>query len=905
MQKLYFLLALTAASFLLPAQTVGPLTTTNWNQGCYYNDSCPAISGGPCGKAYTGCGATALAMTMKYYNYPTSGRGSYTYTPPGFAAQTANFAGTTYNWAAMPNSLSANNTNVAQIMYHSGVALDMGYGSSGSYCSFDASNVLKQIFKYSLSTRSVMKAMYTNTQWENLIKAEIDAGRVVYLNGGSHFYLCDGYQTSPTLKFHINFGWGGSYNGYYDIHNVIAASTNFTPGNIIVGIKPMANLEASPDTVTITNGAQNAYYIINSLTNWTASSNQTWFTPLLLSGTPNYYSTTGAATLNNSYSPRYATVTITDGTLTANVVIKQNGIAPMLYTSPSLLTYSSSGSMQTASISCDSNWVATTADTWISVSPLSGSGNATLNITLTANPSSSSRTGTVIVTRGNLSSTINVLQAGNGSFWCTPSMTTPNTIGVTNVTLNTINRNSGIDEGYINTGLSTTLKIDTGYTFTTTISGFVAPAVWIDWNIDGDFNDPGEAIVAPASSWYPSNSGIKSQVFTVPATATEGTTRMRVYIKKFGTGPVSSPCNLTDAGGDIEDYTIVVISHKHLTLTPTALVYTNTGNTQNVSVDTDSNWVATTAQTWISVSPNAGSGNGTSGITTTANTITVARTGLVTYTRGSYTKFVSVSQDAADTILSAAPLTINLISTGGVQSFDVTSNVSYSLSTAATWFTVSNSTGTGDFTFSIIVSGNSLLTTRTDSVVIVSGTKRAVVIITQDAASAALTASPDTLFYGSNGGNQSATINTAAGWTASTGDAWVIITPNSGSGNGSINVEADTNATGSQRFGYISITNGITTVSVVVKQDANITTQINASMAESEISVYPNPVSETIFIAVKEKIDFAEVTDLQGKILRKEYLQNNSVSVKELESGIYFLRIYAGDKVLVKKFVKD
>ena len=76
--------------------------------------------------------------------------------------------------------------------------------------------------------------------------------------------------------------------------------------------------------------------------------------------------------------------------------------------------------------------------------------------------------------------------------------------------------------------------------------------VWIDWNQDGDFNDPGELVFAPSgSSFFP-----RFGTINVPASALNGTTRMRVAMRY---GAVPTPCG-TFNFGEVEDYTITVNS---------------------------------------------------------------------------------------------------------------------------------------------------------------------------------------------------------------------------------------------------------------------------------------------------------------------------------------------------------
>ena len=73
--------------------------------------------------------------------------------------------------------------------------------------------------------------------------------------------------------------------------------------------------------------------------------------------------------------------------------------------------------------------------------------------------------------------------------------------------------------------------------------------VWIDWNQDGDFNDSGEQVFAGKSSSAMSGS------VTVPSSAADGVTRMRVSMRY--SNYLSTPCTNVDYG-EVEDYNIDV-----------------------------------------------------------------------------------------------------------------------------------------------------------------------------------------------------------------------------------------------------------------------------------------------------------------------------------------------------------
>lgn len=209
---------------------VGPLVTTKWDQNYPYNYYCPEVSGGPGGHAYTGCVATAMAQLMKFWNYPATGSGSYTYTHPTYGEQTANFGATTYDWANMPNSLSSNSSQtsidaVAVLMFHSGVSVNMNYGAQGSgAASPSVPDAMVDYFRYAPSATYVSRDAFDDDQWIAFLKNELNEHRPLFYSGNNtssgHAFVCDGYQSDN--YFHFNWGWSGSdghgtNNGYWAI----------------------------------------------------------------------------------------------------------------------------------------------------------------------------------------------------------------------------------------------------------------------------------------------------------------------------------------------------------------------------------------------------------------------------------------------------------------------------------------------------------------------------------------------------------------------------------------------------------------------------------------------------------------------------------------------------------------
>ncbi|GAA4367174.1 hypothetical protein GCM10023185_38820 [Hymenobacter saemangeumensis] len=125
------------------------------------------------------------------------------------------------------------------------------------------------------------------------------------------------------------------------------------------------------------------------------------------------------------------------------------------------------------------------------------------------------------------------------------------------VQLGSINRSSGADAGYYNgTALSTGLTAGTTNTiyFSAGFSGTAYTEyfkVYIDYNKDGDFIDAGELVVSAAGS---TSASTRSASFTVPTTARNGSTRMRVVMSD---NSATTSCN-SYSYGETEDYTVSI-----------------------------------------------------------------------------------------------------------------------------------------------------------------------------------------------------------------------------------------------------------------------------------------------------------------------------------------------------------
>lgn len=224
---------------------VGPLLATKWHQGTPFNNMIPN------GRS-AGCGAIAVAQVMRYYLYPQS------FTLNGY----------TFNWNNIPVFPQSNSDQDALVRLV-GLFIDTHYNSYGSWATpGDMEDGIRSL-GYSVS-RGDHDYGATESQLINYQKPVIMGGNannvplpgsLAYI-GNSHYWVCDGakqrvenelnfyteWQPNGTgdfipgwysmrtpgveggvwyLHFHMNWGWGGTNDGWFGFNNVDSGNGNF------------------------------------------------------------------------------------------------------------------------------------------------------------------------------------------------------------------------------------------------------------------------------------------------------------------------------------------------------------------------------------------------------------------------------------------------------------------------------------------------------------------------------------------------------------------------------------------------------------------------------------------------------------------------------------------------------
>ena len=198
----------------LVKRKVEPLLTCKWSQFYPFNKYTPVISGQT---TPTGCVATATAQMMFYHKWPKN-------RPKDYIASTGDEArrSATYWWGDMKNTVAETTSDrsaqaVGVLMHDIGKAVNMTYYYQGSNSNLQyACNALRHVFDYTV--KFLDKDFLPANQFHSKVMQELSERYPILVVGGNHAFVFDGYDERGFI--HINWGWAGENDGYFDINTV-------------------------------------------------------------------------------------------------------------------------------------------------------------------------------------------------------------------------------------------------------------------------------------------------------------------------------------------------------------------------------------------------------------------------------------------------------------------------------------------------------------------------------------------------------------------------------------------------------------------------------------------------------------------------------------------------------------
>jgi len=215
-----------------------------------------------------------MAQLMRFWQYPTTGVGTGSYTIYiDNAATTRNLrggdgSGGAYNWGSMPlvpgsTPTTAQRQALGALSADAGVSVNMNYTSSGSGAdTCQASTAFVNTFGYSNARNAYSGSGSTSipaTNRNNMINPNLDAGYPTLLgirgSVGGHAVVCDGYGYNlSTLYHHLNLGWSGSDNAWYNLPTVDASYTFDVQYKIVYNVYTTGSGEIISGRVTDSDG---------------------------------------------------------------------------------------------------------------------------------------------------------------------------------------------------------------------------------------------------------------------------------------------------------------------------------------------------------------------------------------------------------------------------------------------------------------------------------------------------------------------------------------------------------------------------------------------------------------------------------------------------------------------------
>jgi hypothetical protein len=451
----------------------------------------------------------------------------------------------------------------------SGAYVIQSDAGTGNPC---AQQAYAKYFGYNASTlQGLTESSYTTSAWTTLINNELAAGRIIQYAGqdpgvGGHTWLLDGINTSGL--YHMNFGWGGADNGYFTLADIDPSPYKFTSDDeALIGIEPGTTTTTCGTPTGATTGgitssgatfswssvsgasSYTVQYQVVGATSWTTAT--TTSTSLAVTGlaSATNYQWEVATTCSGGASSYTAAVgfTTSSGTVSCGT---PTGAATSSITSSgatfgwSAVSGASSYTVQYQVVGASSWTSVTTTGTSVTLSTLAASTNYQWQVATTCSGGASSYTAAVAFETS----------AGTTNTYCASSASTTTYEYIGKVALGTISNTNTNTAGYVDyTSLSTNLTAGSTYTIklTPTFPSGTSYAeywtVYIDYNQNGVFTDAGEAVAKGEAK------AAKSLSFTVPTTAVNGPTRMRIQMQ-YGAYETNSCASFTY--GSVQDYTV-------------------------------------------------------------------------------------------------------------------------------------------------------------------------------------------------------------------------------------------------------------------------------------------------------------------------------------------------------------
>ena len=358
--------------------------------------------------------------------------------------------------------------------------------------------------------------------------------------------------------------------------------------SVTQAVDPTRTITVSPTSWTAPGKGGSATVKVSSAAAWTSASSL----PLGVSMSPSSggagdTEVTFTATSNNTSVDRYGSVVLKAGVQQVVVTVTQPFVPTVSVSPGAAWSPASTGGTLVVKVTSNSTWKLA-LPTWITASPATGAGDATVTLTAVANPTTAARAGTVKFSVTGMEVSFAVSQvAGPVSITVSPTQVTAPAGGG---------------------DVMVTVSSNAAWSVVTSLPAWITAAT----PASGSAGDPKVTLSTTANTTGVSRTGTVS----------------------FKAGDKQATVTVTQAAQPV----VPTIS-----VSPPSWSAPNIGGTQTVQVTANAPW-AMTLPAWITATPASGNGNATVTLTAVANNTTAARTGTVTFSVPGKQATVTVTQ---------------------------------------------------------------------------------------------------------------------------------------------------------------------------------------------------------------------------------------------------------------------
>jgi len=329
-----------------------------------------------------------------------------------------------------------------------------------------------------------------------------------------------------------------------------------------------------------------------------------------------------------------------------------------------------------------------------------------------------------------------------------------------------------------------------------------------------------------------------------------------------------------------------------LSLDPMSATVDLAASSIDVVLTSNTNWTLAETCDWLTVAPESGEGNAVLTLTYDENTTFDDRECLIHVAASTISSDFTLLQTGIQASITTNTASETVASDPASIDVEVTSNVEWSVDETCDWITVTPETGIGSTTVTFIYLENeSFSDQRSCQINFVGGGTSALVEIIQLAKVAELSLNTYQEEVTWQQGNVPVEVTSNLNWVVTTPCEWITVDPASGSQSGNFTISYVENPATTERNCTVFVS-GIELIKELSITQAAHPDAID-ELTANQISLFPNPATQSFTIQSERPIDQIQVVDIAGKLVAEFNQPEKKLAINTIdwEKGTYFVKV--------------